>query len=31
VETHRAPIDDVVADLYQRWLDDGAAENSGQP
>lgn len=19
VETHRAPIDDVIADLYQRW------------
>ncbi len=29
VETHRAPIDDVVADLYQRWLDDGATRTSG--
>jgi ABC-2 type transport system ATP-binding protein len=23
VETHRAPIDEVVADLYQRWLATG--------
>lgn len=23
VETHRAPIDEVVADLYERWLRDG--------
>jgi ABC-2 type transport system ATP-binding protein len=22
-ETHRAPIDDVVADLYERWIDQG--------
>jgi ABC-2 type transport system ATP-binding protein len=26
VETHRANIDDVVADLYQEWLDQQAAD-----
>jgi ABC-2 type transport system ATP-binding protein len=25
VETHRAPIDEVVADLYEHWLDRSAA------
>ena len=25
VETHRPPIDDVIADVYQRWLDEGHA------
>jgi ABC-2 type transport system ATP-binding protein len=25
VETHRAPIDEVVADLYEHWLDRAAA------
>jgi ABC-2 type transport system ATP-binding protein len=23
VETHRAPIDEVIADVYERWLRDG--------
>lgn len=27
VETHRAPIDQVVADLYERWLADGHRSN----
>lgn len=26
VETHRAPIDDLVADVYQAWLDGRQAE-----
>ena len=24
VETHRPPIDDVVADLYEHWLKNSA-------
>jgi hypothetical protein len=26
VETHRAPIDEVVADLYEHWLTRSPAE-----
>lgn len=25
VETHRVPIDDVIADIYERWLSSGTA------
>jgi hypothetical protein len=25
VETHRPPIDDVIADIYQAWLREGHA------
>ena len=25
VETHRAPIDDVIADIYETWQRDGHA------
>ena len=29
VETHRAPIDDVIADIYQRWQHGGAMVHTG--
>ena len=28
VETHRAPIDEVIADIYERWLDERSAEQA---
>ena len=28
VETHRPPIDDVIADIYQAWLREGHAPGS---
>jgi ABC-2 type transport system ATP-binding protein len=31
VETHRAPIDEVVADLYEHWLNRSASGPSGAP
>jgi ABC-2 type transport system ATP-binding protein len=31
VETHRAPIDEVVADLYEHWLDRSASGSIGSP
>ncbi|MGI8549259.1 MAG: ATP-binding cassette domain-containing protein, partial [Dehalococcoidia bacterium] len=31
VETHRAPIDDVIADIYETWLRDGKAQSVAAP
>ena len=28
VETHRAPIDEVIADIYERWQEERAAERA---
>ncbi len=27
VETHRAPIDDVIADIYEYWNEEGGGVN----
>jgi ABC-2 type transport system ATP-binding protein len=31
VETHRAPIDDVIADIYEAWQRDGQASALARP
>jgi ABC-2 type transport system ATP-binding protein len=31
VETHRAPIDDVIADIYERWQHESLQQRQPQP